>query len=542
MPHAARARRPLARLAAGAAAAVLLLAGCSGLDPAPDGDPAGSGDPASGDGSGETSPALEETGTSAAQGLAADPAEDPAYAEYYEQSIDWGPCEDVEGEDVECGTITVPLAWNAPDSGDIEIAVGRVAASGDRIGSLVTNPGGPGGSGVDFLESVPLMVSADVSASYDLVSFDPRGVTRSAGIQCLSDEETDEYRSATAEAGSAEEDQLAEEWSARLAEACEANSGDVLPYLDTYSAARDMDVLRAALGEDDLDYLGYSYGTYLGSSYAELHPGRVGRFVLDGALDPSITMNEFSAGQAEGFERATEAFLADCLEQGQGCPFKGSEEEAKQQLISFFAAVDAQPLDSGDPQRPLTGALARSAVLAVLYEDGLWELGRQALTDAMNGDGAQLLYVADLSAERNADGSYSTNAAYAITAVNCLDHPGIDDGQWLEQEADRLAEEFPTFGPMLGGDGCADWPVEPVREPAPLAAEGAGPLVVIGTTGDPATPYEWAESLAEQLDDAVLLTFDGNGHTAYGRSGGCIEEQVDAYLLEGTVPEDGLTC
>jgi len=249
-----------------------------------------------------------------------------------------------------------------------------------------------------------------------------------------------------------------------------------------------------------------------------------------------------SAGQAEGFERATEAFLADCLEKGQGCPFKGSEEEAKQQLNAFFASVDAEPLDSGDPQRPLTGALARSAVLTLLYEDGLWEFGRQALTDAMNGDGSQLLYIADLSSERAADGTYRTNAAFAITAVNCLDHPGVADEAWVEQEAERLAEEFPTFGPMLGGDGCAHWPVPPLREPAPIAAEGAGPIVVVGTTGDPATPYQWSQNLAQQLDDAVLLTFEGNGHTAYGRSGGCIEEPVDAYLLEGTVPEDGLTC
>ncbi|MGO1567458.1 MAG: alpha/beta hydrolase [Brachybacterium sp.] len=529
--------RPLSRIAAAAAAAVLLLGGCTSSGTEPDGEGATDGAPTA-SAPEEQGPQLEELGTSAAVDLPSDPVEDPAYASYYEQDIEWGPCEGVDGPELECGTVTVPLAWNDPGAGDIEIAVAQLPASGDRTGSLVTNPGGPGGSGVNFLESLPYLVSPEIRGAYDLVGFDPRGIQRSAGVECLSDEETDEYLAATGEPGSAETD----EWSARIAEACEAHSGDVLPYLDTYSAARDMDVLRAALGSEQLDYLGYSYGTYLGASYAELHPDRVGRFVLDGAVDPSLPMNEFVAGQAGGFEQATEAFLANCLELGTGCPFKGSEDEAKQQLHALFATIDAGPLGTGDPERPLTGALARSAVLMLMYEDGLWEMGRTSISAAMNGDGAPLLRIADLSAERSGDGTYRTNSTFAITAVNCLDHPGIADEEWVAQEAERLSEEFPTFGPMLGGDSCAHWPVPPLREPAPITAEGAGPIVVIGTTGDPATPYAWSESLAEQLDDSVLLTFEGNGHTAYGRSGGCIEEQVDAYLLDGTTPEDGLRC
>ncbi|ASK65304.1 alpha/beta hydrolase [Brachybacterium avium] len=542
MTHAARARRPLSRLAAGAATAVLLLAGCTGVDPAPDGDESADPDASATSAPSTDGPALEEIGTSAAQDLGTDPAEDPAYAEYYAQEIDWGACDGVDGEDLECGTVTVPLVWNDPEAGDIDLAVGRLPADGERTGSLVTNPGGPGGSGVNFLESVPFMISPEVRAAYDVVGFDPRGVNRSAGVECLSDEETDEYLAATAEPGSAEAAELSEKWAARIAAACEAHSGEELPYLDTYSAARDMDVLRDALGSEQLDYLGYSYGTYLGASYADLYPDRVGRFVLDGAMDPALSMNEIAAGQAEGFEHAIEAFLADCLERDAACPFTGTEEEAKQQLIAFFSSLDESPLDSGDPERPVTGAMARSAVITLLYEDGLWRFGREALTDAMKGDGAQLLNIADLSSERQPDGSYRTNATFAIMAVNCLDRPGVADDDWVQQEAERLEEEYPTFGAMMGGDGCTDWPVPPLREPAPIAAEGAGPIVVIGTTGDPATPYAWAESLSTQLDDAVLLTFDGNGHTAYGRSGGCIEAEVDAYLLEGTVPEDGLTC
>lgn len=542
MTPARRARRPLSRLAAGAAAAVLLLAGCTGFDPGTDDEGTTPPGDATDSAPAEDGPALAEVGTSAAQGLDADPAQDPAYATYYEQDIEWGVCEGVTSTDMECASLTVPLVWNDPGAGDIEIAVARVAASGERIGSLVVNPGGPGGSGVNFLESASFVFSADVRATYDLVGFDPRGVNRSAGIECLSDEETDEYRAATAEPGSEEEAQLAEEWSVRIAEACEAHSGEVLPYLDTYSAARDMDVLRAALGSDELDYLGFSYGTFLGANFAELYPDRVGRFVLDGAMDPTLSMNELSAGQAEGFEAAIGDFLSACLENGENCPFKGTEEEAKQQLIAFFASVDVSPLEADDPDRPLTGSIARSAVMTLMYEDAMWPYGYDALAAAMSGDGSELLRLADLSAERQQDGSYRTNSTYAITAINCLDHPGVADQAWVEQEAQRLAEEYPVVGPSMGGQACAHWPVQPVREPAPISAEGAGPIVVIGTKGDPATPYAWAESLAGQLDDAVLVTYEGKGHTAYGRAGACIQAPVDAYLLEGTVPEDGLTC
>ena len=441
---------------------------------------------------------------------------------------------------MQCGTVTVPLVWDDPEAGDIDLAVARQPAQGEATGSLLLNPGGPGGSGVDFAGSASYLFSPEVQQSYDLVGFDPRGVSRSAGIECLSDEETDEYRASTVEPGTTE----AADEMGRIAEACEANSGEVLPYLDTYSVARDLDVLRAALDSEQLDYFGFSYGTYLGATYADLYPERVGRFVLDAALDPSITADEVSAGQAEGFEQATESFLTDCLERGDQCPFKGELADAKQQLHAFFDSVDAEPLDSGDPQRPLTGALARSAVLMVMYDDAYWQLGREGLSAAMEGDGAQLLQFADTSAGRNSDGTYADNSQYAISAINCLDRPGVVDEQWQQQEAERLAEEFPTFGPSMGHSGasCAQWPVPPLREPAPISAEGAGPIVVIGTTRDPATPYEWSQSMAKQLDDAVLLTYDGDGHTAYGRSGGCIEQHVDAYLLEDTVPEEGLTC
>lgn len=551
MTLAAQPRRPFARLTAALAVTVLLLSGCSQLGGGPEGGAdGGAGDGGSSDGGNPAQPApdseeglpLEELGTSAAQDLPTDPSTDPEYARYYEQDIEWGACEGVVADGLECGTLTVPLAWNDPSGTDIDLAVARIPGSEQDAGSLVFNPGGPGVSGVNYMESAPYMVSPAVLSDYDLVTFDPRGVGRSEGVECLTDQETDEYRAVKGQPISAESTQEYEKWGARIAESCEEHSGKVLPYLDTYSSARDMDVLRSALNSDQLDYLGYSYGTYLGSSYADLYPDRVGHFVLDGAIDPTLTMDEFVAGQAEGFEKAADVFIQDCLDTAESCPLKGDVAEAKKQLNAFFAAADESPVDSGDPDRPLTGSLARSAVLTLMYSDELWPTGRQALSAAMNGDGSQLLEMDDRSAERQLDGSYRTSAAFSMTAVNCLDHPRVADAEWEKQEATRIAEQFPTFGSNIAKDDCAQWPQAPVREPAQISADGAAPIVVIGTTGDPATPYAWSTALAEQLDSGVHLTWDGNGHTAYGRSGGCIEEQVDAYLLDDTVPENGFSC
>ncbi|MGP5709393.1 alpha/beta hydrolase [Brachybacterium alimentarium] len=543
MTSAAVPRRPLSRITAAAAAMVLLLSGCtqlgSGSESASDGGGTDSGQE---EPSGEPEHPLVDIGTSAAADLPSDPATDPDYSSYYEQDIEWGECEDVYADGIECGTLTVPLAWNDPDGKTIDLAVAQIPGTGQDDDSLVLNNGGPGVSGVNFLESAPYVFSPEVRSSYDLVGFDPRGVARSAGIECLTDEETDDYLSETVEPGEAGGDEVFDDWEKKIAESCESNSGDLLPYLDTYSAARDMDVLRAALGSEKLDYLGFSYGTYLGSSFADLYPERVGHFVLDGALDPKNTMDDFFAGRAAAFEDSADAFVQSCLDSGESCPVSGDVAEGKQQLNEFFDSVDKQPLDSGNPDRPLTGAIARSVFYMLMYSDELWDSGWDAISAAMDGDGSLLLATADQSNERLLDGSYRTNFTYAITAVNCLDHPWIADEQWQEDQAEQLAEEYPTFGAQMGDNGCGQWPVPPLREPAAITADGAAPILVIGTTHDPATPYPWAQSLAEQLDSGVLLTFEGQGHTAYGRSGGCIEEQVDAYLLEDTVPEDGFTC
>lgn len=551
MPHAKRQRRPLAAVAAAVGALVLTLSSCGAFNGmGPDGASGGAdGSSDTGGASTPATPPLAELGKSAAQELPHDPASDPAYARYYDQSITWSDCRDEQYQvDRECGSVTVPKAWDDPSKGDITIAVARVTAQGDRKGSLLVNPGGPGGSGVDFVSSLTYSLPRGVQEAYELVGFDPRGVSRSEGVKCLSDEvldkEIDEPGDPSATPAQQLEKNLA--WMEKMAKGCEEHAGGLLPYLDSYSAARDLDVLRAAVDSKKLDYLGYSYGTYLGATYADLYPQRVGHFVLDGAIDPSLTLDQITSGQAAGFEHAFGAFLQACLDKGaDACPFKGDVDQAKTQLSELVDSLDRHPLETDDPHgRKLTGQLAATAVMMFMYADELWPDGRAALKDATEGDGSALLRYADMANERQSDGSFKGNAIYAISAINCLDHPGVADLAWQKQEAERLAKENPLIGEGMGygGELCSKWPVKPLRKPAKIAAEGAGPILVIGTTGDPATPYPWAQSLAEQLDSGVLLTWEGNGHTAYGRSGGCIEKAVDAYLLQDETPKNGLEC
>ncbi len=461
-------------------------------------------------------------------------------ADIYGQTLSWEEC----GSGFDCTDVTVPLDWEEPDGESITLAVKRRAAGDEEaVGSLLINPGGPGGSGVQLVEAAPLMFSADLVDGYDVVGFDPRGVGASTPVECVSDAELDEIRAedfdTSTEEGVAAFAAAADE----LAAACEENSGELLAHVDTVSAARDLDVLRHVLEEPRLDYLGYSYGTHLGAVYAELFPGNVGRMVLDGAMDPSLGSDEIVRGQAEGFERAIRAYAEDCLA-GEGCPLSGDVDTAVGQVQDLLELASHTPLETGT-DRKLTAPLMFSGIIMPLYDDAYWMLLTSALDAAMNQqDGSQLLFLADLAAEREEDGTYLTNSNEANIAINCIDYP-VEGGteEWREQAA-ALEEISPTFGPALayGDVTCAAWPHEPRVERAPVSAAGAEPIVVIGTTGDPATPYAWSEQLAEQLESGVLVTYEGEGHTAYGRAGDCVTDAVDGFLLEGAVPEDGLVC
>lgn len=481
-----------------------------------------------------------------------------ALAPFYGQEITWVGCENiappegVTGQDHECATLEVPLDYDAPAEGSLLLSLTRLPASGDeRLGSLVLNPGGPGGSAVDYALGAGAVVSEPVREAYDIVGFDNRGVFRSAGVDCVSDATYDEFTAADTSPDDPADLAELQRLSSLIAQGC--GQDRVAPFVDTVSVVRDMDVLRAALGEEDLNFLGKSYGTVMGALYAELFTDRVGRFVLDGAVDLTerpATDPTLAVEQAEGFEVALESFVADCLTQPD-CPLTGSVADGVAQVAGLLASLETAPLPTGDEERPLTQGLGTSALIGPLYSYDLWPALRAGLDAALAGDGEVLLFIVDrIFVERREDGTYRGNAGEAIYAVNCLDGGSDPEGEAALTLADLAAtdellqEASPTFGAQLvyGGLPCLDWPYAPVAWPS-VDGEGAPPVLVIGTSRDPATPLVWAERLAEQLASGVLVAYDADGHTAYGQTGsGCVDAVVDAYLLEGTVPEDGLEC
>jgi pimeloyl-ACP methyl ester carboxylesterase len=514
-------------VAAVALAVAVALSGCSqGSAPSPTGTP-------------ETLPPPTESAE-----LPGEPVADPAFERFYAQTAAWEAC----GEELECTTVTVPVDWEEPGGETLDLAVVRRPATdeGARIGSLLYNPGGPGASGTQLVELYgEQLVTREVLARYDLVGFDPRGVGDSAPVDCLDDAELDDYLAYDVEAETDEGlDDLTEEAQA-FADGCAASAGPLLAHLGTPSAARDMDVLRAALGEERLTYLGKSYGTLLGAHYAGQFPQRVGRLVLDGALDPSNGYDDVLLGQAGGLELALRSYLQACLDgdTSDECPVRGSVDQAAEQVQRVIAQAEEQPLPTGT-DRELTVTLAVSGIITPLYEDASWPVLDEALAAALVGDGEPLLRLADLYADRNEDGTYASNLLEAFTAINCLDYAVDDSPDAMRALEDRLAQESPTFGRFLafGETTCGLWPEEPVRAEETISASGAPPILVVGTTGDPATPYEWSVALAEQLESGRLLTWEGEGHTAYARGSRCVDAAVDGYLLDGVLPGEGATC
>ncbi|HEU0213954.1 MAG TPA: alpha/beta hydrolase [Jiangellaceae bacterium] len=465
---------------------------------------------------------------------------DEALAPFYGQTLEWETCR----EEFECATARVPLDYDAPDGEVIELALLRAPATGDdRLGTLVVNPGGPGGSGIDYAAST--VVNDAVHERYDIVGFDPRGVGESTPVDCLSDADLDEFVSADGSPDDADEVLLLQVQATEFTGGCATRAVELLPHIGTSDVARDVDVLRAVLGDEQLNYLGKSYGTFIGALYAEQFPERVGRVVLDGAIDPALTGAELALGQADGFERALGAYLDHCLE-GEECPLGRIETEARSTLANLLDVIDATPLPTADESRPLTQSLALRGIALPLYlnPDEGYAVLSLALDDALAGDGAALLTLADLYLFRNPDGTYDGNTNEAIYAVNCLDRPHAGSIAEIEAAAPAFEAASPIFGPFLAWDEvtCVEWPVPPASEPARVSAAGAAPIVVVGTTGDPATPYEWAESLAAQLESGVLVSYEGSVHTAYREGSDCIDEAVDTYLVDGTVPDDGLRC
>ena len=459
-----------------------------------------------------------------------------------------------------CAVITVPLDYANPKGETISIAVKKRAATGGHAqGALFINPGGPGDSGVSFAERAGNAFSPDLLSAYDIIGFDPRGVGSSTAITCSSD---DDSSSSTAEpsatgtpsagstpsAGTASGGESYEEWAEstrqsfqELSKQCGSNTepAALLDHVDTVSAARDLDILRALAGQEKLNYLGFSYGTYLASVYAETFPGNTGRMVLDGAIDPSLSLAEQGLGQAKGFEQALRTYVDYC-QNSTGCPLSGGTDAGVQQIRDLITSANSTPLATGDPNRTVTGADIVTALSEYLYTtEQNWEPLNKALDQAINHrDGSAF------AASEEQDAASKDDSGGAFQAVTCLDYPVEGDKTTWAAQYEQAQREAPVFADSAVGMDlvCSVWGHNGTRKPTQIHARGAAPILVVGTTGDPATPYAWSKSLAEQLDSGQLLTWEGNGHTAYGGDASCVNDAVDAYLISGTMPKKGLTC
>ena len=461
---------------------------------------------------------------------------------FYSQVLQWDDC----GDGLQCSDATAPLDYSDPAAGDISLALVRHVATGnDRIGSLLVNPGGPGGSGYDFVkDSLDYATDKTLQSSFDVVGFDPRGVGRSSAVSCYDSADMDEYLYGltTAERGT-------DAWIAELAAssdafaaACAEQTGALLGTVDTESAARDLDLLRAVLGDTELNYLGYSYGTFLGATYAELFPDKVGRLVLDGAVDPSTSNFEVTKTQAVGFENALRAYLADCLA-GEDCPFRGSVDSAMTTIGSLMTSVDASPITATDGRQLGANALL-TAIIYPLYQATAWPQLSVMFDTVLHGNADGAFQFADAYNGRDADGNYADNSTESFMAINCIDYSYNADPTVMRAQAAEMAAAAPVIGAYMsfGDIACANWPEKFTGERAEIHAPGAAPIMVVGTTNDPATPYVWAQRLAEQLDSGNLVTYTGEGHTAYNKSNSCVNDAVDAYLVDGIVPAADPQC
>ena len=465
------------------------------------------------------------------------------FAAFYDQEVDWKGCDG----DFDCATLTVPADYDDPDSGTLELEVIRLRAK-DPMGSLILNPGGPGGSGVDYARAARGVLTSQLADAYDVVGFDPRGVVSSTPVDCLEDAELDVLFAADGTPDTPRGD-------------CRAGRG-------FHSARRGVqDPVtgrravhghrvgrtrhghpRAVLGDEKLNYLGKSYGTYLGAQYAELLPDRVGRVVLDGVLPSSLNSDEITLGQAKAFDMVLRRFVEDCVTQ-EDCPLPRDVDAGVARIQQFLDDLDQNPLP-GIGDRVLTEALGTYAILSYLYFPPTdWDVLRFGLETAFDGDGSVLMDMMDSRIQRRPDGTFDNNGNEAFYAVSCLDRPAVGGVDHAEQLAQDWATEAPVFGPYLawGNLPCWEWPMgagtaEAAGELPIFRAEGSEPILVVSTQYDPATPYEWGVQVAEELDNATLLSFDGDGHTAYTSGSSCIDDAVDAYFLDGVMPVEGTVC
>lgn len=468
---------------------------------------------------------------------------DPAFSRFYTQKVRWHACE----QSAQCANVKVPLDWSTPDGETISLAVVRHKPTGRSQGSLFMNPGGPGQAAIDYVGRTDYrdyFFGKQLQQHYTLIAFDTRGVGRSRpAVRCLDAAGMDDflYRLPTATPGSAAYIQESRSQLKAFGEACERKTGALLAHMDSMSTVRDMDVLRAISGDARLNYLGYSYGTKLGALYAQTFPDRVGRFVLDGAVNPALGNLASTLGQARGFDQATKRYLSWCLSQS-NCPLSGKVAAAGKQLHRLIADRQKHPLRVSDG-RWLGVSAAVTGVSQAMYSKDLWPRLTTALRQLRRGNPNPLMRLADEYNGRSPNGTYESNTTEAFYATSCLDSP--------VENADTSAAQRSLWkaGGILGdfwADGtsmCDGWPISATGRPGRIRASGAAPIMVVGTTHDPATPYSWAQALARQLQSGFLVTNEGDGHTAYSTAASrCLRGAVEGFLVRGTKPATGLRC
>jgi len=458
----------------------------------------------------------------------------------YHQTVDWHSCS-VSGVPGACANVYVPTVYEQPDAGTTALAVARFPATGVAQGDLLTNPGGPGEPGIDFAAELA-SAALTLSSSYNFVGFDPRGTGQSDPLTCLDTQDLDALNAFDPTPDSPQEREQGIQLVDEQGAACQQNSGLLAAHVSTIEAARDMDVIRAVLGDDKLDYFGFSYGTFLGTTYAALFPDKVDRFVLDGALAPGLSAMQVAEIQNQGLETEFEAYISNCVKTESSCPVGESLSAGETTLRDLLVSVDSTPLPTGDPARPLTQALAFAGIIDAMYTPQSWPDLSTAVAAALAGNGAPLLAMSDQYYDRS-NGRYVDNVAQANQAISCLDEE-IAGGPTTASESKFLADS-PIAGDIMYGfadRGCGDWPLKTSLTAPDYHAPGTPPIVVVGTTRDPATPLVWAQELAKTLDNGVLLTRDGDGHTAYLSGNPCIVSAVNTFLVEGTPPADGTRC
>ncbi|MCU1594852.1 MAG: alpha/beta hydrolase [Frankiales bacterium] len=441
----------------------------------------------------------------------------------------------------QCATLTVPLDEAKPALGTVGLKLVRRKATGSRrIGSLLVNPGGPGASAIGYLEAVYSSLPKTLRSHFDLVAFDPRGVGRTAPVRCLTTAQLDTFFHVDPAPDNAQEMSAFNAANKQFDQGCEARSARILPYVSTKVVAQDLDRVRQAVGDQKLTYLGYSYGTAIGAAYLDAFPTHVRAMVLDGALDPTLSWDQLLTGQSKGFDVALQAFLDDC--QKTSCDFrKAVSGDLGRAYDALAAKVERTELPTGNARKIGPDELSLG-VGDALYSKGSWPFLGQALAKAQKGDGSQIQVLSDDYLERTSSGY--ANTTEANFAVNCVDRPWPRTEQPYVDLAKKVGAAYPRFGPAiaLSGAACAYWPVAPANTPHAVTGAGSPPVVVIGTTRDPATPYSWAQALAKQLTKGVLLTHVGDGHTAFHNGQrSCIVDPVNSYLVDLRTPA-AATC